>query len=69
LANKITESPWQNVVGPPAEAIAGAAGGFIVTMAGADTNEPQALLTVTEIFEVPELETAIVWVVAPFDHK
>jgi hypothetical protein len=49
--------------------MAGAAGGFKVTMAGADTNEPQALLTVTEIFDVPVLETVIVWVVSPFDHK
>ena len=64
----VTLPPSQNVVGPLA-LIAGAAGfAFTVTVVGFDVAlQPFAFVTVT--VKVPDAETAIDCVVAPFDHE
>lgn len=64
---KITLPPWQNVVAPVGVIEGVAANGFTVTVVAAEAAELQVpLLNSTEY--VPESETVIDCVVAPFDQ-
>ena len=65
---KITESPAQNVVGPPAEIVEVAGVGFTVTVSLLEIPEEQPFV-ITSTENDPEVETVIDCVVAPFDQR
>ena len=66
LEVKVTEAPWQKVVGPLAEMVGVVGFEFTVTTVAAEVDEhpPEFNETVYE----PDVETIIDCVVAPFDH-
>lgn len=65
LAVRITESPWQNVVGPSGVIVA-TGFGVTVTLMEAEPVQPFALVTITEY--VPDVFAVMFCVVAPVDH-
>ena len=65
---KITESPAQKVVGPPAEIVGVAGVGFTVTVSLLEFPEEQPFV-ITSTENDPEVETVIDCVVAPLDQR
>ena len=65
---KITEPPAQNVVGPFAVIVGVEGIGLTVTISPIDAPEEQPFSINSTVY-VPEVETVILCVVSPVDHK
>lgn len=65
LAVSMTESPWQNVVGPSGVMVTTGAGVTVMVIEAVEVHNP--LLMVTEY--VPEAFTVMSCVIAPVDHN
>ena len=63
----VTLPPWQNSVGPSAEMVGAAGIGFTVTVVPAEVAEVHPALVTNTVY-VPEAETVMDCVVAPFDQ-